>query len=353
MTKTINEDKDMFLEALSSKSAENSSINNRSTHNIAPHLTITTPASLALNWSAVKDYNLRTGIPNLEQLLSGKGRPPLDSHNFSVYVSKENPVGSLLLEFHSRICRFENQCTQHEIRYPLPPPTDDFETGQSILPAVGSGRTLIVSSTMSSEEALDVELLAAEAKEIINVFLDPRSPQFIGCPNEFLWRARAGLVSPGQSWPILFSAPKQHAFSALNNHFYQDFIDYSFHCNLSPISGQLCLISGSIFFVSGLTIALSLIFHAVPTVSLRITILPLIFLGLIFLLAAYTQFLPFFGLMSSRETGFRKHEPLIDPLVYKSHRRRALIHLGIGFGISVIVTVIFCLIPGYYLMHSV
>lgn len=320
----------------------------------SPLAFLTSPNSLAASWTALRDHNLRTGIPNLEQLLCGKGRPPLDIHSFSNYVEREEPIGGLLLDFYKRVVQFENHCIAFEEKYPLPPTVALNATdGSSLLGSVKGGRTLVVQPNMEEKEKVDLEELASEAYQLILDFLDPGSSRFVGCPHEFVHRACTGLEAPGQPWPTILSSAKQYVFNTLNQCFYQDFVDYCFKRNLTAISSQISLMVGSFFFVFGLTFSLSLIFHSVPQYAIRIAMFPFVFIGHIFLLSAYSRFFPLLGFMRSRESTFRKLEPLVEPLVLKSHRRRASIHILVGMGVSFLITLIFCLIPGYHLQRSV
>ncbi|KAI0225926.1 hypothetical protein L0F63_006246, partial [Massospora cicadina] len=308
-------------------------------------------SSLIDNWNAVKDYNLRTGIPNLEQLLSGKGRPPLDLQTFTTYVADESSVGGLLLKFYRRAAQFEAGCLQYEHRYPLPPQPPSSQPPARVSKA--HGRSLVPSPTMPPDEVDKINELREVARDLIDDFLDPRSNHYFGCPAEFLWRARAGLDSPGVPWGQLLSPAKQHAFNLLNTHFYGSFVKFCFHTNVTPASAQLCLFAGSVLLVLALTIPLSMIFYGLDPRSTRLALLPFAFVGSLLLLASYTRFFPPLGLRRLREGAFRRCDVVIDPLVQRAHYRRAWVHLSLALAATTILATIFICVPSNRLMREV
>ncbi|KAJ9049151.1 hypothetical protein DSO57_1027604 [Entomophthora muscae] len=310
-------------------------------------------ASLIDNWISLKDHNLRNGIPNLEQLLLGKGRPPLDAQNFGEYVEREDSVGTLLLDFYKRVIQFEEHCLHHEHRYSIPPQSPQTLLLLSISFNSHKGRSLVPTSTMSPQEVNELKELSDEARAIIDEFLDPRSSKYIGCPTEFLWRARAGLDSPDVSWNQVLSSSKQNAFNLLNTHFYGSFIKDCFHTNISVTSAQLCLFAGAIILVFAFTLPLSMVFYDLGPRPTRLALLPFAFFGSFFLLASYTRFLPILGLRHLRESSFRKYDPLIDPLVSRAHYHKAFKHLSMALASSTIIAVIFVCLPGNHLMREI
>ncbi|KAI9298242.1 hypothetical protein K502DRAFT_362534 [Neoconidiobolus thromboides FSU 785] len=308
------------------------------------------PNEVLLNWEGIKNHNLKSGLPTLEQLFSDKAYPPLTKQNFITFIQERSDYGTLLLIFYQAVLDFETQCINMEQSYP-PATLDESQLINATVPF--SNRPLIITSGMSMEQQETVLNLKQKSEEIIFDFLNPDSNRSIGVPKQFFLTAKESLNSNDIPWTKIFSLSKQFAFNKLNGNFYTRFIDFCFNSNLTTSSSKLCLLVGLLLLLFGFTFALTLIFLDLRPSALRLVLIPFVLIGLIFLFSTYFNFFPILGIMGKREIAFFVIERIEDINIKKAHFKKGVIHLLISFGLTMVLSLIFVLVPGNHLMRSV
>ncbi|GES86605.1 RGS domain-containing protein [Rhizophagus clarus] len=158
-----------------------------------------------------------------------------------------------------------------------------------------------------------------------------------------------GISQHKRDDPWIYYEAKKEIFTFMESEHFPRFLKCRAFGNMSHLQTVMRLFIGLFFLFLGFSIVLSLIFLDIKPKTVRLWSFIPIFLGVKSLITYLNKLSPLFVLLKISETTFFRFQRIMEPYIYTLHIKKGTKVLLYSLIISIIVTVIFVVVPGYRL----